>query len=372
MGARGSGARVAAVSIAFAAAVGALRAGDQATPKELLQRAKQALAKKKYDEAEDLYAQAAVADPSSIGARYWIGQVREKAGDDVGAIDAYREFRDGARTLESEGRLTADDRDLLKKAGARLAALAPGDAEYAKLRRTFTEEVLGFAEARRRDDPVGATRAIEVLASVDPDDAKALETLEALTRGPDAEAETTWRRALPTALRPIRGWRDLVKLQAFGEDAPPRLAYVAPGLVVERSDGGTIFRRPYPSSASYALAMEFRAKPMAGPKEWSMGFAVWRPDKQEWAFGYMDGAVHVATRLADTKWKSYVIVPTPAAPDAWHRLEVLVRADRVAIWFDGQKKGDTRVPVAGLQGTLGLMQANSRIEVRFARHAVLD
>jgi hypothetical protein len=368
MFARGGVARAAGAVVAFAAAVGAIRAEDAS--KDLLQRAKQALAKKKYEEAEDLFAQAAAADPPAVGARYWIGQVREKAGDDIGAIDAYREFLDGARWMASAASLAAEDRDLLKKAGARLASLAPGDAEYAKLRRAFADELRAFAASRRKEDPVGATLALETLVSVE-EDAAALEMLDVLTQNPDAEGEAAWRKGLPLALRPIRAWRDLFKLQAFGDDAPPRLTYAPPGMIIERDEGGLILRRPYPTGASYALAMEFQATPIGG-SPWTMGFAVKLPDNQHWALGLMDGKVQVGRKISGETWRSWVIAPTAAAPDTWHRLEALVRGDRVQIWFDGQQKGDARIPVARLEGELGLIQAGSRVQVRLARHAVLD
>jgi hypothetical protein len=354
-----------AVALCACAVSGPARAGDPDVARSLLQSGKEAFAKKRYDEAITLLGKAREEAPALAEAAYWIGAARERTGDGPGAIAAYREFRaafSGAEAL----RPSKTDADLLSKAKARLASLAPAEAEDDRLRQGFAADLISMARGSK--DPAVASLALEALLRAEPDDAGARELHGRTTALPARKGEVQLARPF---LR-VRTWRDLILEQTFGRLS--NWKYEPPGLVIDTKDRQfTMAPIPIRLGAAYALDMEVRLLTVHDA-EWRIGFGLHTgrdrllgivfTGRRLWAF--LGPTVGMVKTVSDAD--------LPAVePGAWRRLSVLVEKNRVEVWYDPKRSPLRFAESELLEGmVLGVYHTGCRAEVRTLRWAPLE
>jgi hypothetical protein len=327
---RGGRARAlgAALAIGLGLALASAGVGDPASAKTLLESAKDALQQKKLDLALSMLAKAREEDPALLEVGYWAGMAQEKKGDAQAALREYRTFRDAAGVAEGGGSLTKEQSDLLKKTHARLAALAPGESEDAKLRAILAADLFGVAKSREKDRGAAAL-ALEALLEGDPQNAE--------VRGALARVRAVPRMGefpLPPQLQDVTTWHDMIAKPLFGTIGG--WEYRSPGCVIEgRGNYGAA--EPLILGQKYAIDLEMRVVATHGER-WSAGWGLQtRPAVFYALFRPGDAAAMFGTENSDSYKPLATIAITSPQIGVWHRMTLLVEGTGVLMWIDGGK-----------------------------------
>jgi len=340
---------------------GSPSAGDPVVARTLMQSGKAALERKQLDEAMSYLTKARDEDPMLAEAHYWMAVCRERAGDPAASLVAYREFRSVAAAAAGEGRSGKNDADLVKKAQARIAAMAPGEAEDDKLRAQLVVDLLAIARAKEKD-PAAAGLALEALLRAEPEHADAPDMLGQVRSPALKKGEVP----LAPPLQGLVGWKDLIFSAAFNGIAG--IKYEPPGLTVDTRDP-QLTTSPSQIRPGVSFGLDMELKLVKGyDKEWRLGFSM-LPTKDRQAtlvvsekrVSMLAGSVQgFAAAVADAE------VPR-IDEGSWHRLNAVVERSRVVVWFDGRRTMHCPVDGLGPESTLGLYSRACRAEIRTLR-----
>lgn len=378
IGRRRSCAFVACLAAAFAfglaASVAPVRAEDPdaAVAAALLKSGKAAVQKKSWDEALTLFDRALRETPDLIEAEFQRGVALERKGDRTAAVAAYRRFLDRLKEKAGAGSATPEETALGPQAEKRVAFLAQGEQELAKLEDQFASQLLAFAKKHREKDRAIADRALRTLLDVRPDHAEARSLLGDAGAG-DEDGGAASRPAPaapdtgPFAKLRVAQWDDFIATRRLTAAA---IVYEEPGFVIDTETGKVIT----PSAAmdyglKYAYECEFR---VTEEKErgWLVGLVfAEKEDDLRTAFVQRGQVVLSRGKLSSGPSGDEGAEPLKNLDlAAWHRLGVRVDGSRYEVWFDGKKvlQGTDSVRVS-LDGDLGLFQQRCRVEWRLLR-----
>ena len=316
--------------LAGSALVVGAHAGDPVMARSHVESAKDAIEQKKYDTALALLTKARAEDAELLDVTYWEALAQEKRGDAAAALRAYRTFRDAAGIAQARAALTKELDGLLKKAQARVAALAPGEAEEARLRSGLAGELLGIVKSKEAKDRAAAAIAVEALLRAYPDHAEARQALARLTVLPLRQGEFP----LPAPLQAIGTWNDMIANTPFGSIA--EWTYVEPGLRVE---GSRCVGAAEPLLVKDDCAFDLELRLVATKSaDWHAG---WRLNERPAALncGFREGTAAMSTGVEGGRTAQPVEARKVAelVPGVWHRLSVLVEQKKVHMWVDGGK-----------------------------------
>lgn len=355
--------------------------GDADLARFLLDGGKKALEKKQYDDAIVKLERARVEDATRIEIGYWLALAHDKKGNGPDAVREYRAFRDAARAAGATAPMDKETDALVKKADQRLAALAAGETELARLNAPFVDAMLAFAKAQYLRDPALALRAAEAVLAVSPAHAEAqrlAEKLRAEQAGSAAPAEAAEAPKTPAAgpSKPagtypdIKRWKDLVGTRAFGTSYDGWI-YDAKGLTLDVKEGGSFYwpLAPVVTPARYVLEMEFSLKRADSPR-WALGFGFAKDRQADHLSLFFSRSEVVPLHFrggSPTNLQNPANI-SPIEVDTWHRFAVDVNGQNVKGWFDGKVVLDTKVASRDtLAGEVALYHQMNRVEIKSMR-----
>jgi tetratricopeptide (TPR) repeat protein len=335
---------------------------DVEIARALLQSAKEAHDKKKYDDALVLLDKALNEAPDLREVHYWMGACQDKKGDVANAVRTFRRFRE---VLADDAAATKAEKDMLKKAQARLAVIAPGEVEEERLRTAFAADLLALAKGKEAKDPASALLVIDTLLQADPLHAEAGAAAARLRA-------STGQVPLPPPLAALKTWKDVYPGHLL--KGTPEWSW-ADGVytvdIHDRSTPGVPGQAPV--GLRFALDMELRVLQAYGPR-WALGFALDDRVKQKLAALAVEESAMVAMQGPPVGGLA-VLTNAPITPlplKTWHRFSLQIEAPKVVAWVNGKKVSTFAVDGITEASEVRFFVDRCKAEIRTFRWAKLE
>ncbi len=379
---------VRAIAVTTALAVGVLLGGvavlvrapnalaaDDAVARSLFDSGKDALAKRRYDEAVRFFRKALEEPGDVIEAAYWEAQAYEKLKRSSAALAAYRRFvalHDEKRSFTD---VTTGETALLAKAQKRVEKLAVGERALAALQDAFVAKLITFAVTHETDDPAVARDALECALAIDPEHPDARQRFVDLG-GSDADgggvAPATKAPPGPFERLKKKPWHDFIARKSLGTNTA---TYTGASMFID-SKGGSIMRptERVKTGERYVIDLDFRVLKQHA-RSWLVGVVVgWNGAEFYSAFAQRGQIVLNRGHADKGPIENIDVHPMkPIDPGRWHRLSVRVEGRAMVVWFDGDVVCRTEVAdVAAVQGEIGLFQQRCKVEYRLVKSAELE
>ena len=355
--------------LAAALAPGLAPAADDELVGFLVKEGCAALDKGKTDDAIAKFRKATNEDRDAPQAWAWLGQALEKKGDKPAAIDAYRGIGPAVAARRRAGGMTPDVQDAVKRAVARLEALAPGEVELRRVQEGYLADLLALARATLEKDPATAKRALAVALGIAPDDAAVRELAEKL--GVQARVPAAAAAPRPDGGKPEAGiahWDDWIARKAIESS---HATYDASTLQYEVRDEGEIaWAEPQSETGDrFVLDMEMRVLDRTAVTSHA-GWAFFeKGDRFVAAFLKQDEVVLFQTVGDEKKDLGRADVAEAKDKSAWRRLTVsIVDKRHVTVAVDGKTLITHDLPEAfDGEGRTGIWTQRAKVEYRRLR-----
>lgn len=358
----------------FSAGLASPLQADPEVAEFLLGEGKKAVSHRDYAKAIQRFTRALEEDPELLEAAYLLGTTHEKAGEPGAALAAFRAFRDGCLARQKDGELDRKHKSWLRRAESRIKVLGKGEAELDKLRAAFEKRILAFARKNETDDPDIAAHALRQLLSVERENEKAQELLEAIVGRddltlPGGEVDD---EAVPIA--GIRIWDDILKRKAH--PAGDSVSYRR-GLMVLDQQGGSIYwldgRTKAPGVFVYETEFRVTKDYAAG---WAVGLAfankpgeLTKSREDEMVTAFLQKTVAHLVKVVGRRNQDVADATIdPIKMEKWVRLTVAVEGRKVRVFVDGRMVLQSSIPaVTDLSGGVGIFHQRCLAELRLHR-----
>jgi len=350
-------------------------AQEDAVARALFDSGKQALGKRRYEEAVRFFQKTLEESGDLIEAAYWEAQSYEKLKRSSAALAAYRRFTAIYREKTALGDVSKGETALVAKAEKRIEKLAAGERALLTLQKAFVAKLLTFAVANEADDPAVAREALEHVLAIDPEHPDARRRWSDLGGGDDENGEAAPTPKAPPGpfVRLKKGpWHDLIARKSLGTKVA---VYDGETMLID-TKGGKILRptERIKTGERYVVDIDFRVV-KEHVRTWLVGIVVgWEGAEFYSAFTQRGQVVLNRGDAEQGPLEDIDSHPMKALePARWHRLSVRVEGRAMVVWFDGDVVCRTEVedPEA-LQGEIGIFQQRCKVEYRLVKSAELE
>jgi tetratricopeptide (TPR) repeat protein len=349
-------------------------AQDTAVAKSLFDSGKQALSKKRYDEAVRFFRKALDESDDLIEAAYWEAQAHEKLKRSSAALAAYRNYLVLYEEKQALSEVSKAETALVAKSEKRVDKLAAGERALDALQQTFVDELMKFAVAHEEDDPSVARDALTGILTIDPEHPDARRRWEALDGGGDDTSVGPAPKAPPGPFARLKKkpWHDLIERKSLGTKTA---TYQGDSMFVDL-EGGSVMRptERIRTGDRYLVEIDFRVL-KEHQRTWLVGIVVgWAGEDFYTAFAQRSQVVLNRGNANSGQQEDVESHPMkPIDPARWHRLSVRIEGRAMVVWFDGDVVCRTEVEDAkSLQGEIGLFTQRCKVEYRLVRSAEME
>ena len=353
-----------------------LLAEEDPVAQALFESGKDALTKRRYEDAVRFFRKALDESSDLIEAAYWEAQVHEKRKITSAALAAYRRYVSLYLEKKALGEVTKSETSLHGKAEDRIEKLAAGERALADLQSAFVTKLIAFAQNHAADDPAVAREALKTVLSIDPEHADARSRWTDLGGG-DAKGDA----GVAPATKPPPGpferlkkgpWHDLIANKSLGTKVPE---YDGGTMTVDSTTGKILQpTERIKTGERFVVDMDFRVL-QEHESSWLVGIVVgWEGEEFYSAFTQRGQVVLNRGHAKQGPLEDIEAHPMkPIDPKRWHRLSVRVEGRAMVVWFDGDVVCRTEVddPKA-LQGEICLFHQRCKAEYRLLQAAELE
>jgi hypothetical protein len=342
-------------------------AEDAETARLLLQSGKDALAKKRYDEAVKFFEKAHGEDAGLIEAVYFAATAIEARKDVPAAVERYRAYLAAHRAKKQEGKATPEEDALAATATARLGVLAAATEDLRKAQDAYVDRLFAFVGENLVKDPGIAEKALRMLLAVRPQHAEARAALSKLP-GRAATGEAVGEEA---AAAGVHKWVDLLEKKTLGKDKGAE--YGAKSVTFDHEDSKQHFADAVrPTGPSFVLEVELRMLEERGVDPTAGLLFAKEPAGPLLCLLLAEGQM-VLFRGTREGVENLALTEASVDRTQWHRLTLLVDGNEVEGRVDG--KSIVKTTIAGrtsLLGSVGLWVQGIKVEVRAFRLGMRD